>query len=114
MSFVRHAEQHSVPHSLPGSRIARRAPRLCDAPDDLGCESVRLVVNAAIDRRPALIVRPVDSADMSLAVSVGRAHGIDLPSSAVDTRRSRHIRRWRRPRHAEHARATHRPAAQDA
>jgi hypothetical protein len=48
------------------------------APDDPGSESARLVVNAAIDRRPALIIRPVDCADVSLAVSAARAHGTEL------------------------------------
>ena len=48
------------------------------APDDLEYESARLVVNAAVDRRPALIVRPADSADVALAVSLARANGLEL------------------------------------
>jgi FAD/FMN-containing dehydrogenase len=48
------------------------------APDDPDYESARLVANAAVDRRPALIIRPADSADVSLAVSVACTHGIEL------------------------------------
>ena len=80
MSSVQHAEQRPAPHSLPNSihdlRAGLRGRMI--APDDPDYESARLVVNAAVDRRPALIIRPVDSADVSLAVSAARAHGIEL------------------------------------
>ena len=48
------------------------------APDDPDYESARLVVNAAVDRRPALIVRPADCADVALAVSLARTKGLEL------------------------------------
>jgi FAD/FMN-containing dehydrogenase len=47
-------------------------------PGDPDYEAARLVVNAAVDRRPALIVRPANSADVSLAVSLARANGLEL------------------------------------
>ena len=48
------------------------------APDNPEYESARLVVNAAVDRRPALIVRPADSGDVALAVSLARTEGLEL------------------------------------
>ena len=36
------------------------------------------MVNAAVDRRPALIVRPADSADVALAVSLARTEELEL------------------------------------
>jgi FAD/FMN-containing dehydrogenase len=80
MSSVHHAEQRPAPHSLPNSIQGLRAALLGQviAPDDPEYESARLVVNAAFDRRPALIIRPADSADVSLVVSVARAHGLEL------------------------------------
>ncbi len=80
MSSVRRAEQRSTHHSLPNSirdlRAGLRGRAI--APDDPDYESVRLVVNAAIDRRPALIIRPADSGDVSLAVSAARTCGMEL------------------------------------
>src|SRR5512135_2910938 len=80
MSSVHHAEQRPAPHSLPNSIQGLRAALLgrVIAPDDPEYESARLVVNAAFDRRPALIIRPADSADVSLVVSVARAQGLEL------------------------------------
>ena len=80
MSSVHHAEQRSAPHSLPSSIQDLRAAVLgrVIAPDDPDYESARLVVNAAVDRQPALIVRPADAADVSLAVSLARASGLEL------------------------------------
>ena len=46
-------------------------------PDDASYNEGRAVFNAMIDRRPALIVRPTDTASVSAAVSFGRSH--DLP-----------------------------------
>ena len=48
------------------------------APDDQEYESARLVTNAAVDRRPALIVRPADSADVALTVELARAQDREL------------------------------------
>jgi FAD/FMN-containing dehydrogenase len=80
MSSVHHAEQRSAPDSPTRSihelRAALRGRVI--APGDPDYESTRLVVNAAIDHRPALIIRPADSADVSLVVSAARAHGIEL------------------------------------
>jgi FAD/FMN-containing dehydrogenase len=66
----------STPNSIPALRAALHGRVI--APDDPDYESARLVVNPAVDRRPALIVRPADSADVSLAVSLARANGLEL------------------------------------
>jgi FAD/FMN-containing dehydrogenase len=80
MSSVYHAEQRPARHSLPNSIQGLRAALVgrVIAPDDPEYESARLVVNTAFDRRPALIIRPADSADVSLVVSVARAQGLEL------------------------------------
>jgi FAD/FMN-containing dehydrogenase len=80
MSSVYHAEQRPARHSLPNSIQGLRAALVgrVIAPDDPEYESARLVVNAAFDRRPALIIRPADSADVSLVVSVARAQRLEL------------------------------------
>jgi FAD/FMN-containing dehydrogenase len=70
------AEQRSAPASIPEFRTALHGEVV--APDDPEYESARLVVNAAVDRRPAAIVRPADSADVALAVSLARAGGLEL------------------------------------
>lgn len=77
---IRAGVQRSAPRSIPGSIPGLRAALLGEvvAPDDPEYESARLVVNAAVDRRPALIVRPADSADVALAVSLARANGLEL------------------------------------
>ena len=80
MRSTHYAEQRSAPRSAPGSIPELRAALLGEvvAPDDPEYESARLVVNAAVDRRPALIVRPADSADVALAVSLARTEGLEL------------------------------------
>ena len=80
MRSTHYAEQRSAPRSAPRSITELRAALLGEvvAPDDPEYESARLVVNAAVDRRPALIVRPVDSADVTLAVSLARTEGLEL------------------------------------
>lgn len=45
-------------------------------PDHAGYESARIVWNALIDRRPALIVRPLDTADIQVAVRHAREHDL--------------------------------------
>jgi FAD/FMN-containing dehydrogenase len=70
------AARNSIRGSIPQLRAALRGEVI--APNDPEYESARLVVNAAVDRRPALIVRPVDSAEVSLVVSVARTHRIEL------------------------------------
>jgi FAD/FMN-containing dehydrogenase len=80
MRSTHDAEQRSAPRAIPGTipelRAALRGEVI--APDDLKYESARLVVNAAVDRRPALIVRPADAADVALAVLLGRSEGLEL------------------------------------
>ena len=80
MPSTHYAEQRSAPRSIPGSIPELRTALLGEviAPNDLNYESARLVVNAAVDRRPALIVRPADPADVALAVSFARANGLEL------------------------------------
>jgi len=80
MHSIPNAEPRSAPRSTPKSipelRAALRGRVI--APDDPGYESARLVVNAAVDRQPALIVRAADAADVSRAVSFARANGLEL------------------------------------
>jgi FAD binding domain len=80
MRFIPNAEPRSAPRSTPNSIPDLRGAMLgrVIAPDDPDYESARLVVTAAVDRRPALIVRPADAADVSLAVSLARANGLEL------------------------------------
>jgi FAD/FMN-containing dehydrogenase len=80
MRSIHHAERRSAPRSTPGSIPELQSALLGDvvAPDDPEYNSARRVVNAAVDRRPALIVRPADTADVSVAVSLAREHGLEL------------------------------------
>jgi FAD/FMN-containing dehydrogenase len=48
------------------------------APDDADYETLRRVFDARYDRRPALIVRPVDTADVARAVLFARAAGLPI------------------------------------
>ena len=48
------------------------------APADEGYEQARAVYNAMIDKRPALIARPVDAADVSAAIQFARDHQLLL------------------------------------
>jgi FAD/FMN-containing dehydrogenase len=47
-------------------------------PNDPGYDAARKVYNAMIDKRPAMIVRAVDVADVIAAVNFGRAEGMDI------------------------------------
>jgi FAD/FMN-containing dehydrogenase len=80
MRSILNAEPRSAPRSIPNSIPDLRAAMLgrVIAPDDPDYESARLVVSAAVDRRPALIIRPADATDVSLAVSLARANGLEL------------------------------------
>jgi len=48
------------------------------ASDDARYEEARKVYNAMIDKRPALIIRCRDTADVSAALAYGRANGLDI------------------------------------
>lgn len=48
------------------------------APDDVDYDESRQVFNAAIDRRPALIVRPAAATDVSSVVNLAREQGLEL------------------------------------
>jgi FAD/FMN-containing dehydrogenase len=48
------------------------------APEDEGYEEARQVLNAMIQKRPAVIVRPVNAGDVMTAVRVARESGVDL------------------------------------
>ncbi len=80
MHSTYYAEQRSAPRPAAAAIPELRAALLGEvvAPGDPEYESARLVVNAAVDRRPALIVRPADSADVALAVSLARTEGLEL------------------------------------
>jgi FAD/FMN-containing dehydrogenase len=80
MHSIPHDEPRSAPRSTPNSIPELRTALLgrVIAPGDPDYQSARLVVKAAVDRRPALIVRPAGSADVSLAVSLARANGLEL------------------------------------
>jgi FAD/FMN-containing dehydrogenase len=47
-------------------------------PGDDGHEAARRIFNAMIDRRPALIVRCAEAADVSACVGFARAHALDV------------------------------------
>lgn len=80
MRSVPNAELRSAPRSIPNSIPELRGAVLgrVIVPGEPDYESARLVVNAAVDRRPALILRPADSADVSLSVSLAHANGLEL------------------------------------
>jgi FAD/FMN-containing dehydrogenase len=46
--------------------------------EDAGYDTVRNVYNAMIDKRPALVVRCRDTADVQSALAFGRANGLDI------------------------------------
>src|SRR6185437_16803488 len=47
-------------------------------PGDTGYDEGRTVINAMIDKRPALIVRPTGAADVIDAVNLAREHGLPV------------------------------------
>src|SRR5215204_155840 len=55
------------------------------APDDAAYDEARTVFYGGIDRRPAIIVRVKDAADVSQVVSIARERGWNWPSAAPVT-----------------------------
>jgi FAD/FMN-containing dehydrogenase len=47
-------------------------------PGEADYDESRQVFNAAVDRRPAAVVRPADAADVAFVVTLARAHGLEL------------------------------------
>jgi FAD/FMN-containing dehydrogenase len=47
-------------------------------PNDAGYDDARRVWNAVYDRRPSLVVRPVDAADVATAIRYGRERGLEI------------------------------------
>jgi hypothetical protein len=47
-------------------------------PDDKAYDEARSAWNAMVDKRPALIVQPVDAADVAVAIAFGRREGLEL------------------------------------
>jgi FAD/FMN-containing dehydrogenase len=47
-------------------------------PDDAGYDEARAVHNAMIDKRPSVVVRPTEAADVVAAVNHARENGLDL------------------------------------
>jgi FAD/FMN-containing dehydrogenase len=47
-------------------------------PGNDGYDRSRTIWNAMVDKRPAVIVRPVDSADVAIAVVFGREHDLEI------------------------------------
>src|SRR5437870_1778427 len=47
-------------------------------PGDDGYDEARMVINSMIDRRPALVARPADEADVQAIVNLAREEGLDL------------------------------------
>jgi hypothetical protein len=45
------------------------------APDDPGYDEARMVFSGGIDRRPAVIARPVDAADVARVIAFARESG---------------------------------------
>ncbi|GAA1013156.1 FAD-binding oxidoreductase [Streptomyces thermogriseus] len=62
--------------ALEGLREALRGPVV--APQDPGYDEVRSIYNAMIDRRPAVLARCVDAADVRTAISFAQDRGVDL------------------------------------
>jgi FAD/FMN-containing dehydrogenase len=57
-------------------RASVRGPVL--DPDDSGFDHVRRCFNAAIDRRPAVIVRPLEAGDIATALDFARSEGYEV------------------------------------
>ena len=79
-------------------RCSPTCPAPCSVPGDPGYDEARRVANAAIDRRPAAIVRPVDAAGVARAVLFARDAGLPARRPRRRPQRGRPRRRPRRRR----------------
>lgn len=77
MAVGRDGGERAIPRSAVAELAARLAGELLTARSD-GYEDARLVWNGMIDRRPALVVRPLGTADVRDAVNFAREHDLLL------------------------------------
>ena len=70
----------SSPHrtDIPIDQLRNEVSGRVIAPDDPGYDEARTVFHGGIDRRPAVIVRVADAADVSRVVSLARDTGLEL------------------------------------
>ena len=68
----------SVSQQVPLSRLRDDLRGDVIAPGDIGYDAARTVFPGNIDRRPAVVVRPADAAEVSTVVSVARDTGLEL------------------------------------
>ncbi len=68
----------SDPGTIPISKLREDLRGEVITPEDRGYDDARTVLPGNIDRRPAVIVRPVDAAEVSTIVSLARDTGIEL------------------------------------
>ena len=68
----------SEPNTVPISRLRDDLRGQVIGPEDPGYDAARTVFPGNIDRRPGVIVRPVDAAEVSIVVSLARDTGLEL------------------------------------
>jgi FAD/FMN-containing dehydrogenase len=68
----------SVSEQVPLSRLRDDLRGEVIAPGDAGYDAARTVFPGNIDRRPAVVIRPADAAEVSTVVSVARDTGLEL------------------------------------
>jgi FAD/FMN-containing dehydrogenase len=67
-------------------------------PEDLGYDAARATFNGMIDRRPAVVTRPLDTADVVVAVEFAREEGLPVSVRGGGHGVARPLRRRRQPR----------------
>ncbi|MGZ4352971.1 MAG: FAD-binding oxidoreductase [Gaiellaceae bacterium] len=65
-------------HGIPVERLRAELDGGVIAPGDADYGAARAVFSAAVDRRPAVIVRPADAAEVAYVVSLARETGLEL------------------------------------
>ncbi|MGZ4388115.1 MAG: FAD-binding oxidoreductase [Gaiellaceae bacterium] len=65
-------------HGIPVERLRAELDGGVIAPGDADYDAARAVFSAAVDRRPAVIVRPADAAEVAYVVSLARETGLEL------------------------------------